>query len=104
MIQRNRIEPSSAYRNICMTCVGGPQAGICSGSTFQMPRQVRDVRRGSASCASPTMSPSAPVSRVFCAVGWPFIWKTLQPGLPIIPRSRLMLLTWQAVAVAWWDW
>jgi hypothetical protein len=41
---------------------------------------------------------------VFCAVGCPFIWKTLQPGRPIIPRSSVMLLTWQADAVAWCDW
>jgi hypothetical protein len=40
---------------------------------------------------------------VFWAVGCPFIWKTVQPGLPIMPRSTLMLLTWQADAVAWWD-
>jgi hypothetical protein len=27
-------------------------------------------------------SPSAPVSRVFCAVGWPFICRIPQPGRP----------------------
>lgn len=52
----------------------------------------------------PTRSPSAPVSRVFCAAGCPFIWNTLAPSPPIMPRSGLMLLPWQAVAVAWWDW
>lgn len=33
-IQRKRIDPSSAYRMICIACVGGPQWGIVSGSTF----------------------------------------------------------------------
>ena len=50
------------------------------------------------------MSPSAPVSRVFCAVGWPFIWRRPQPGRPIIPRIRCRLFTWHAAAVAWFDW
>jgi hypothetical protein len=49
-------------------------------------------------------SPFAPASRVFCAVGWPFICITVQPGRPIIPRSRFTLLTAIAEAVAWWDW
>jgi hypothetical protein len=49
-------------------------------------------------------SPSAPVSRVFCAVGWPFICKSPAPGLPIMPRIRWMLLTWQEAAVALIDW
>jgi hypothetical protein len=52
----------------------------------------------------PGRSPSAPHSRVFWAVGWPFICSTPQPGRPTIPLSRLMLLTWQAAAVAWLDW
>ena len=30
----------------------------------------------------------APVSRVFCAVGWPFICRTPQPGRPSMPRRR----------------
>jgi hypothetical protein len=41
---------------------------------------------------------------VFSAVGWPFIWKTVQPGFPTIPRSRLTLLSCTAAAVAWFDW
>ena len=52
----------------------------------------------------PDRSPSAPVSRVFCAVGCPFICNTPAPGRPIIPRSRWRLLTAQAAAVAWLDW
>ena len=49
-------------------------------------------------------SPLQPVSRVFCAVGWPFIWRIPAPGLPIIPRSRLRLFAAHADAVAWCDW
>jgi hypothetical protein len=103
VIQRNRIEPSSAKRKICIACVGGAQCGIVSGSTFQS-------AASSSTCASfaklrnAGSAPFAPVSRVFSAVGWPFIWKTAQPGLPIIPRSRLTLLSWTAAAVAWFDW
>ena len=32
--------------------------------------------RGLSQLRKPGRSPSAPVSRVFCAVGCPFIWKT----------------------------
>ena len=70
-------------------------------------RVVRDLasarrsraRASSATCASldqlrkPGRSPSAPHSRVFCAVGWPFICRTPQPGLPSMPRTMWMLLT-----------
>ena len=42
----------------------------------------------------PGRSPSAPHSRLFCAVGWPFICRMPQPGRPIMPRSRCRLLTW----------
>ena len=52
----------------------------------------------------PGISPSQPHSRLFSAVGWPFIWRTPQPGLPIIPRISCRLLTWTAAAVAWFDW
>jgi hypothetical protein len=41
---------------------------------------------------------------VFWAVGWPFICRIPQPGRPIMPRTRLRLFTWQAVAVAPVDW
>ena len=43
-------------------------------------------------------------SRVFSAVGWPFIWSTAQPGLPIMPRIRWRLFTWTAAADACIDW
>ena len=49
-------------------------------------------------------SPSAPASRVFCAVGWPFICRIPQPGLPSMPRTTLTLFTWTAAALAWCDW
>src|SRR3954454_1526453 len=64
------------------------------------------MRASSSTCASlaqlrkPGRSPLAPVSRVFCAVGWPFICSTPHPGLPSIPRKIARLLTWQAAAVA----
>ena len=48
----------------------------------------------------PARSPSAPHSRVFSAVGWPFICSTPQPGLPSMPRRRWMLLTWIDAAAA----
>jgi hypothetical protein len=98
-IQRNRIEPSSAYRNSCIACVGGPQLGICAGSRFQAFASSA-IWAGFCQLRIPVRSPSAPVSRVFCAVGCPFSWKTLAPGLPIMPRSRLRLFTWMADAVA----
>lgn len=47
--------------------------------------------------------PVGAVSRVFSAVGCPFIWKTLAPGRPIMSRKRLTLLTCTAAAVAWFD-
>jgi hypothetical protein len=103
VVQRKRIEPSSAKRKICIACVGGAQCGIVSGSTFQS-------AASSSTCASFSKlrkagrAPFAPVSRVFSAVGWPFIWKTAQPGLPIMPRSRLTLFSCTAAAVAWFDW
>lgn len=49
-------------------------------------------------------SPSAPVSRVFCEVGWPFICRVPQPGRLMCPRMRLTLCTWTPAAVAWFDW
>jgi len=103
LIQKKPISPSSMRRTISMTCVGGPSCGMWSGSTFQ-------TRARSATCAGlaqlrkPGRSPLAPVSRVFCAVGWPFIWSTPQPGRPSVPRRITRLLTWQAAAVAWWAW
>ena len=42
---------------------------------------------------NPGRSPSAPASRLFWAVGWPFICNTPAPGRPIMPRIRWMLLT-----------
>jgi len=86
-----------------MACVGGAQCGIMSASTFQS-------RANSSMCAwlaqlrKPGRSPSAPVSRVFCAVGWPFIWYSPAPGRPSMPRSRCRLFTWHEAAVAWLDW
>ena len=103
LIQRNLTEPSSAKRKICIACVGGAQRGIRRGSTFHS-------AASSSMCASFSklrnagMAPFAPVSRVFCAVGCPFIWKTVAPGRPIMPRRRLTLLTCTAAAVAWFDW
>lgn len=92
LIQSMRIEPSSASRTLCIACVGGAQCGIAPGSTFQR-------RASSATCAGLSQlrnagsSPFAPVSRVFCAVGWPFIWNTVQPGLPMMPRMQRLRFT-----------
>ena len=74
-----------------------------SGSTFHS-------RASSATCSSfcqlrnAGRSPLQPVSRVFCAVGWPFICRMPAPGRPIIPRNRLTLFAAHADAVAWCDW
>lgn len=73
------------------------------GSTFH-------TRARSATCSSfcqlrnPGRSPLAPHSRVFWAVGCPFICRTPAPGRPSMPRIRCRLLTCTAAAVAWWDW
>ena len=101
--QRNLIEPVSAYRKICIACVGVAQWGMTAGSTFQT-RARSSMCRKFSQLRNPGISPSQPHSRVFCEVGWPFICMTPQPGLPIIPRSRFRLLTWTAAALAWFDW
>ena len=60
--------PCSAYRKICMACVGGAQCGIVSSSTFQS-RASSATWSGLSQLRKPGRSPSAPHSRVFCAVG-----------------------------------
>ena len=97
------MEPCSTYRKICIAWVGGAQCGMTSGSTFHS-RASSSTWSGFSQLRKPGRSPSAPHSRVFCAVGWPFICRTPQPGRPIIPRSRCRLFTPQDAAVAWWDW
>ena len=72
-------------------------------STFHRSASSR-TWAGFSQLRNPGRSPSAPVSRVFCAVGWPFICSTPAPGRPSIPRSRWMLFTAHAAAVAWLDW
>src|SRR5215212_5215536 len=103
MIQRSRIAPDSAYRNIVIASVGGVQVGNVEGSTFQT-FAVSATWSALFQFRNATNSPFAPHSRVFWAVGWPFIWKTVDPGFPMSPRMRWRLLTWTAVAVAWSDW
>src|SRR4051812_31356640 len=83
--------------------VGGVHVGRDDGSTFQT-RAVSATWSGLFQLRKAMNSPFAPHSRVFCADGWPFIWKTVAPGLPISPRTRWRLFTWTAVAVAWSDW
>lgn len=99
---KNLMDPSSQCRKISMAWVGGDQCGICAASTFHA-RAISDTWSSFCQFRKPVRVPFAPVSRVFCAVGCPFIWKTVQPGRPIMPRSRWRLLTWTAAAVAWCD-
>lgn len=47
---------------------------------------------GFAQLRKPGRSPSAPHSRVFWAVGWPFIWNTAAPGRPSMPRTKCLAL------------
>src|SRR5215216_5139970 len=99
MIHIIRIAPDSAYRHIVIASVGGVHVGRVAGSTFQT-RAVSATWFGLFQFRKAMNSPLAPHSRVFWAVGWPFIWKTVEPGLPISPRIRWRLLTWTALAVA----
>src|SRR5215216_2529426 len=103
MIHSRRIAPDSAYRNIVIASVGGVHVGSEAGSTFQA-LAVSATWSALFQLRNATNSPLTPHSRVFWAVGWPFIWKTVEPGLPISPRIRWRLFTWTAVAVAWSDW
>ena len=73
LIQSSLIEPCSAYRKICMAWVGGAQCGMIVGSTFQSWASC-SMWVGLSQLRKPGRSPSAPVSRVFWAVGCPFIW------------------------------
>ncbi len=103
LIHSIRSEPCSAYRKICIAWVGGAKCGTVSGSTFQT--AARSATWASfCQLRKPGRSPLAPHSRVFWAVGWPFIWSRPAPGRPSMPRIRCRLLTWTAAAVAWWDW
>ena len=86
-----------------MAWVGGAQCGTTSSIHAPEAGQLL-TWTGLSQLRNPGRSPSAPHSRLFCAVGWPFICRTPQPGRPIMPRSRCRLLTWQDAAVAWWDW
>ena len=67
----------------------GASAGASSGSTFQRPRPAPRRGRGFCQLRKNGNSPSQPVSRVFWAVGWPFICMTPQPGLPIMPADEV---------------
>ena len=60
----------------------------------------RDVR--SASCGSPGRSPSAPASRLFWAVGWPFICRTPRRG-DRAPAQQVEVVDPDGGPVAWWD-
>ena len=60
--------PCSAYRKICIAWVGGAQCGMVASSTFQSAASSA-MCSGFAQFRKPGRSPSAPVSRVFCAVG-----------------------------------
>ena len=102
-IHSNSMDPCSAYRKICIAWVGGAQCGMVIGSTFQSSASSWTCS-GFSQFRKPGRSPSAPHSRLFCAVGWPFICRIPQPGRPSMPRSRCRLLTWQDAAVAWEDW
>ena len=104
MIQRNRIGARLAVaRRCCIASVGGVHVGRVDGSTFQT-RASSATWSGLFQLRKAANSPFAPHSRVFWAEGWPFIWNTVQPGLPIRPRMRWRLFTWTAAAVAWSDW
>ena len=57
MIHKSRIDPSSAYRKICMACVGGPHVGVRT-STFHT--RVRSATlAGLRQCRRATSSPLA---------------------------------------------
>ncbi|MNC92815.1 hypothetical protein D3C83_93190 [compost metagenome] len=58
---------------ICIAWVGGAQCGMTPVSTFQTSANWR-MCSGLSQLRIPGRSPSAPVSRVFWAVGCPFIW------------------------------
>ena len=66
-------------------------------------RELRRARRSRPAPSSATWSgffqlrkamnsPLTPHSRVFWAVGWPFIWKTVEPGLPIRPADQVQVV------------
>ncbi len=63
-------------------------AGSSCGSTFHS-RASSAMWASLAQLRKPGRSPSAPHSRVFCAVGWPFICRIPQPGLPSMPRTQV---------------
>ena len=68
-----------------------PSAGWSATSTFHSSASSCTCF-GLSQLRKPGRSPSAPHSRLFCAVGWPFICRMPAPGRPIMPRSRCRLL------------
>ena len=55
-------------------------------------RRARSTWSGLSQLRKPGRSPSAPHSRLFCAVGWPFICRMPQPGRPIMPAQQVQVV------------
>jgi len=89
---RNRIVPSSQCRKISIAWLCRCHFGNFIGSTFHSFAHRRTCS-GFCQLRKNGNSPSHPVSRVFWAVGWPFICMTPHPGRPIRPSTRLTLFT-----------